>query len=66
MPGEPGGIQEFVYEGFPFDRTITGKVIYFALQTRDEAGNLSALSGFASISYEVQVEPVPEPQPVAP
>ena len=66
MPGEPGRMQELVYEGFPFDRTITGKVIYFALQARDEVGNLSALSGLASVSYEVQVEPEAEPQPVAP
>jgi hypothetical protein len=52
MPGEPGSREEFIYEGFPFTGTFKGKTVYFALQARDDAGNLSALSIPASVSYE--------------
>ena len=61
MPGEPGGLQEYVYEGFPFDDTFRGKVLYFALQSRDEAGNISPLSVLASVSFEQPAEPAPAP-----
>ncbi len=56
MPAGPGTVQEFVYEGFPFDWPLNGKAIYFALQARDEAGNLSALSVLSSVSYGQQAE----------
>jgi len=60
MPGEPGSQQEYLYEGFPFTNAVDGTVFYFALQTRDEAGNLSAISSLASISYGETVEPEAE------
>jgi hypothetical protein len=57
MPGEAGGRQEYIYEGFPFANAADGTVFYFALQTRDEAGNFSAISNLASISYGETAEP---------
>lgn len=51
MPGEAGSPQEYSLQGFPFANPAKGTTLYFALQARDEAGNLSALSNLASVSY---------------
>ncbi len=51
LPAPAGSHQEYVLEGFPFSAPREGTVYYFALQARDEAGNLSALSNTASLSY---------------
>jgi Subtilase family/FG-GAP-like repeat len=62
MPGEPGSPQEYIYEGFPFVRPKPGTTFYFALQTRDEVGNFSAISNLATLSYAaeaVEVQPAP-------
>jgi len=57
LPGVAGSAQEFAIDGFPFDGPRDGVTCYFALRTRDEAGNLSAISNIASISYEKEIEP---------
>lgn len=52
LPAAAGSPQEYVLEGFPFSSPREGTVYYFALQTRDEAGNLSALSNPVTLSYD--------------
>ncbi len=52
LPGEAGTLQEYACEGFPFAGASAGTTFYFALQTRDEVGNLSAVSNPASASHE--------------
>ena len=51
MPGEAGTFEEYLLQGFPFADPSEGTTYYFAIQTRDEAGNLSAISNLASMSY---------------
>ncbi|MEW6554647.1 MAG: S8 family serine peptidase [Actinomycetota bacterium] len=51
MPGEPGAPQEYAYDAFPFIYARSGTTFYFALQTRDEAGNFSAISNLATLSW---------------
>jgi hypothetical protein len=57
MPGEAGSMQEYVLNGFPFASPRQGTTFYFALQARDEAGNLSAISDPASLSYAEEAAP---------
>jgi hypothetical protein len=64
LPGEPGGVQEYIFTGFPFGAGLDGKDIYFVLQTRDEAGNLSALSPPAHVSLASRSETGAGPQQV--
>ena len=61
MPEASGSRQEYVFEGFPFANPKAGTTFYFALQVRDEAGNFSAISNLASLSYEGEVELEAEP-----
>jgi hypothetical protein len=59
MPTQAGDIQEYLLEGFPFVSPKPGTVFFFALQARDEAGNFSAISNLASISYVEEAAPTP-------
>ncbi len=48
LPAGVGNAQEMDVRGSPFD-SPEGKAFYFALRTRDEAGNLSPISGSCKI-----------------
>jgi hypothetical protein len=56
LPAQAGTVEEVVLEGFPFNLPVDGMTYYFALQTRDEAGNLSAISNIAELSYKEEIE----------
>jgi hypothetical protein len=56
MPTEAGSLQEYLLDGFPFANPRKGTAFFFALQTRDEAGNFSAISNLASLSYAEKAE----------
>ena len=61
MPAGVGSLQEYIVEGVPFASPKDGTTFYFALQSRDEAGNFSVISNLTSISYGEEVEPQEEP-----
>ena len=62
MPGEPGSEQEYIYAGFPFASPKPGTSFYFALQTRDEVGNFSAISNLVNLVYAPEAAPA-QPAP---
>lgn len=51
LPAAAGSAQEYVVEGAPLGGDAAGRTYYFAVQTRDEAGNLSALSNVVCVSF---------------
>jgi hypothetical protein len=51
LPGEAGSVQEWIIEDLSSFSVGEGRTYYFALQARDEAGNLSAVSNPASVSF---------------
>ncbi|MDY6794702.1 MAG: S8 family serine peptidase [Actinomycetota bacterium] len=62
LPGAAGSNQEFMIEGFPFEDHEEGATYHFALQARDEAGNLSPISNVVSASYEGEPGEPEEPE----
>jgi len=51
LPEPAGTPQEILLQDFLSGAQAGGGTLYFAMQCRDEAGNISAISNLASISF---------------